>query len=331
MNLQSRIGRGPIVLRLLALLVASFLAAPSMAQDWPNRAIRMVVPYPAGGPADFMGRLAAQKLQDKFGVTVVVENRSGASGTIGAEMVRQAPADGYTLLAAPSVHVLGRQVVKAVPYDPVGDFTPVARYGEGPLLVLANPAAVKGKTIAEALTEIRKKPDDFRFGLSALGAANHLALLEFNKLAKLDLQIIPYRGSAPALTDLLGGQVQLMIDPIITAMPLVQGGQLKALAVASAKRSSAMPDIPTAAESGLPGLEFSSWYGVWGPKGLPKEIVTRINAALTEAMAEPAVIEKLKGLGFEPVTSTADEFQRFITDDLARNSALLASINFQPQ
>jgi tripartite-type tricarboxylate transporter receptor subunit TctC len=313
------------------LLVGVLLAVPASAQEWPARTIRVVVPYPAGGPADFMGRMAAQKLQEKLGATVVVENRSGASGTIGAEMVRQSPADGYTFLAAPSVHVLGRQVVKAVPYDPVGDFTPIARYGEGPLLVLANPGAVQGKTIADALPAIRKKPEDFRFGLSALGAANHLAVLEFNKLTNLNLQIIPYRGSAPALTDLISGQVQLMIDPILTALPLVQGGQLRALAVASAKRSSVLPDVPTAAESGLAGLDFSSWYGLWGPKNLPQNIVARANAVLTEGMSEPAVIEKLKGLGFEPVSGTPEEFSRFIASDLARNSALLGAINYQPQ
>src|SRR4051812_27252451 len=290
-------------MRWLALLVGLLLAAPGAAEEWPSRTIRVVVPYPAGGPADFMGRLAAQKLQEKLGAAVVVENRSGASGTIGAEMVRQSPPDGYTFLAAPSVHVLGRQVVKAVPYDPVGDFTPVARYGEGPLLVLANPGAVHGKTIAEALPAIRNRPEDFRFGLSALGAANHLAVLEFNRLAGLDLQIIPYRGSAPALTDLLSGQVQLMIDPIIAALPLVLSGKLRALAVTSAQRSSVIPELPTAAESGLPGLEISSWYGFWGPKDLPNPIINRVNAVLSEAMREPAVVEQLTKLGFEPTSS----------------------------
>ncbi|TKW78584.1 MAG: hypothetical protein DI543_09650, partial [Bradyrhizobium icense] len=159
-----------VTMRWLAVLASVFLAAPAAAQDWPNRNIRVVVPYPAGGPADFMGRLAAQKLGEKLGVSVVVENRSGASGTIGAETVRQSPPDGYTFLAAPVVHVLGRLVVKAVPYDPVGDFTAIVRYGEGPLIVLANPAAVPGKTLADALPAIRSKPDDFRFGVSALGS-----------------------------------------------------------------------------------------------------------------------------------------------------------------
>jgi len=278
-----------------------------------------------------MGRLAAQKLQEKLGVAVIVENRTGAIGTIGADGVRQSPPDGYTLLAAPSVFVLARQVVKAVPYDPVNDFTPIARYGEGPLLVLANPSAVSGKTIAEALGEIRARPNEFRFGLSALGAANHLAVLEFNRLAGLDLQIIPYRGSAPALTDLLSGQVQLMIDPIIAALPLVLSGKLRALAVTSARRSSAVPELPTAVESGMPGLEISSWYGFWGPKDMPKEIVARVNAALSDAMREPAVIERLTTFGFEPVVGTADEFARFIQADVERNSSLLRAINYQPQ
>lgn len=318
-------------MRWLLFLASIVLSTPAAAQDWPSRTIRVVVPYPAGGPADIMGRLAAQKLQEKLSVAVIVENRTGASGTIGAETVRQSAPDGYTLLAAPSVFVLARQVVKAAPYDPVTDFTPIARYGEGPLLVLANPSAVQGKTIAEALPAMRAKPEEFRFGLSALGAANHLAVLEFNRLAGLDLQIIPYRGSAPALTDLLSGQVQLMIDPIIAALPLVQSGKLRALAVTSARRSSAIPHLPTAAESGMPGLEISSWYGLWGPKDMPKEIVARVNAALSEAMREPAVIERLTTFGFEPVAGTADEFARFVQADVERNSALLRAINYQPQ
>ena len=318
-------------MRWLLLLLGLLVSVPAAAQDWPSRTIRVVVPYPAGGPADIMGRLAAQKLQQKLGVAVIVENRTGASGTIGAEFVRHAAPDGYTLVAAPSLFVLARQVVKAAPYDPVTDFTPIARYGEGPLLVLANPSAVQGKTIAEALPEIRAKPNDFRFGLSSLGAANHLAVLEFNRLTGLDLQIIPYRGSAPALTDLLGGRVQLMIDPIIAALPFVQAGKLRALAVTSTQRSSAIPDLPTAAQSGLPGLEISSWYGLWGPKDLPKEIVARLNAALSEAMREPAVVERLTTLGFEPVVGTPDEFARFIQADVERSSALLRAVNYQPQ
>ena len=292
-------------MRWFAFIVGLTLSLPAAAQDWPNRTIRVIVPYPAGGPADIMGRLAAQKLQEKLGVAIVVENKTGASGTIGAEAVRHAPPDGYTFLAAPSVFVLGRQVLKAVPYDPVSDFTPIARYGEAPLLVLANPSAVHEKTLQEAIATIRTRPNDFRFGLSSLGAANHLAVLEFNKLTGLDLAIIPYRGSAPALNDLLANQVQLMIDPIIAALPMVQAGRLRALAITGSKRSSVLPDLPTVAESGMPELEISSWYGFWGPKDLPAPIVTRLNAALSQAMREPAVVERLTALGFAPVMGAA--------------------------
>jgi tripartite-type tricarboxylate transporter receptor subunit TctC len=311
-------------------LLALIVAEPALAQDWPSRPIRVVVPYPPGGPADIMARLATQLIQEKLGGTVVVENRSGANGTLGGEAVWKAAPDGYTLLAAPSVHVLARHVLRAVPYDPVKDFTPIVRYGEAPLLVLANPSAVSAKTIAEALPAIRAKPENFRFGLSALGAANHLAVLEFNKLTGLNLLLVPYRGSAPALADLLGGQVQLMIDPIMAALPNVQAGLLRALAVTRTKRTSAAPDVPTAAESGLPGLEMASWYGLWGPKGLPTPIVARLNALLTQAVHDPAVVQRLSALGFEPASEPPEEFARYIEADVARGAALLRAAKFEP-
>ena len=318
-------------MRWIVCLLALLLATPATAQSWPSRPIRVIVPYPAGGPADIMGRLAAQQIQERLPATVIVENRGGGNGTIGGEAVAQAAPDGYTLLAAPSVHVLARHVLRAVPYDPAHDFTPIARYGEAPLLVLANPTAIPGKTIAEALPAIRAKPQNFRFGLSALGSANHLAVLQFNKLAGLDLQIIPYRGSAPALTDLLGGQVQLMIDPSMAVLPNVQAGLLRALAVTSSKRTAAAPQVPTASESGLPGLEIFSWYGLWGPKGLPPAIVTRLNGLFTEAVRDPALLQRLTTLGFEATSGTPEEFARYVEADVARGAALLREAKYEPQ
>ncbi|MCR0981178.1 Bug family tripartite tricarboxylate transporter substrate binding protein [Roseomonas populi] len=319
------------MMRRLALALGLILPLSAQAADpWPQRTIRVVVPYPPGGPADIMGRLAAQKLGERLGVNTVVENRSGASGTVGAEAVRAAAPDGYTLLAAPSVHVMGRQVLRSVPYDPVGDFTPIARLGQGPLLVLANPS-VPGRTIAEMLPALRAQPSNFSFGLSAFGAANHLAVLDFNRRAGLDLLIVPYRGSGPALTDLIAGQLQLMIDPMSAALPHVQDGRLKALAVTSARRSPIAPEIPTVAESGMPGLEFASWYGVWGPRGLPAEIVQRVNAALVAGMRDPNVVERLAALGNEPVTETPEEFAAFIEADVRRNTEILRTARYQPE
>jgi tripartite-type tricarboxylate transporter receptor subunit TctC len=256
----------------IVVLFGLMVATPAPAQDWPQRAIRLVVPYPAGGPADIMGRIAAQEIQQKLATTVIVENRAGASGTIGAEAVRQAAADGYTLLAAPSVHIMARHVLRSVTYDPVKDFTPIARYGEAPLMVLANPAALRATTIAESLPVIRARPRDFRFGLSALGAANHLAVLEFIRLTGLDLTIVPYRGSAPALADLLGGQVQLMIDPIIGALPNIRAGLLRALAVTSSKRISAALKSPRRLRAAYQDLRSPPGMACGDPRGCPNPL-----------------------------------------------------------
>lgn len=318
--------------RWLILLLGVILAGPASAQDdWPKRSIRLVVPYPPGGPADVMGRLVAETLQQALAVTVVVDNRAGGSGTIGAEVVRQSAPDGYTLLAAPSVFILGPHVLRAVPYDPVKDFTPVTRYGEGPLLVLANPAAVSGNTIADALREIRAKPQAYSFGLSAFGAANHLAILEFQRLAQLNLLIVPYRGSAPALSDLVGGQVQLMIDPVATALPLVRAGRLKALAITSHQRSKVAPDIPTSSESGMAGLEISSWYGVWGPKDLPPSIRARVADAIAGMARDPAIAARVAAMGFNLVVEQPADSVRYIGADLARSIALLKAVGYQPE
>lgn len=312
-------------------LLALPLVAPALARAQQEaRAIRWVVPYPPGGPADVVARISALKLGEKLGVPLVVENRAGGNGTIGAEAVRQAAPDGLTLLAAPSVHVMAKHVLRAPPHDPVADFTPVARTAEAPLLVLANPS-LGVTSIAELLPKLRAAPEQYSFGLSALGAAAHLAVLQFNRLAGLDLLVVPYRGSAPALTDLMGGRVQLMIDPIPAALPQVRDGRLVALGVTSPHRIAAAPEVPTAAESGMPGLEVFSWYGVWGPLGLPAATVARLNAALAAGMGEPDAARRLAPLGIEPVAESAEAFRRYIAEDVARNAALLRAANFHPE
>jgi tripartite-type tricarboxylate transporter receptor subunit TctC len=321
----------PLPMRRRALLTMPLLATPALAQaPWPNRPIRAVIPYTPGGATDAMSRLAAQKLSERLGVSVVPENRAGGSGTVGGMAVAGAAPDGYTILLTASVHVMGRQVLKSVPYDPVADFTPIARNGQGPLLLVTNPGR-READIAAVVEAARREPGRWSFGVSALGAAGHLASIEFNRLAGLDIPMVPYRGSAPALADIAAGNVQLMLDPILAALPLARGGQARALAITRGARSPVAPEIPTAAEAGMPGLEFFSWYGVWGPKGLPAEIVGRMNAALREGMAEPAVVQRLAELGFEPVRESPAEFAAYIEADLRRNTALLRAANFQPE
>jgi tripartite-type tricarboxylate transporter receptor subunit TctC len=307
------------------------LAIPALAQPaWPARPIRAVIPYPPGGATDAMSRIAAQKLAERLGVAVVPENRAGGSGAVGGLTVRDAAPDGHTLLLTASIHVMARQVMKGAPYDPLLDFTPVARTGQGPLLLVTNPGRAEG-TIGEVVAAARRDPGRWTFGVSSLGAAGHLATIEFNRLAGLDLPIAPYRGSAPALADIAAGNIQLMLDPILASLPLARGGQARALAITTPQRSPVAPEIPTAAESGMPGLEFFSWYGVWGPRGLPAEIVGRLNAALAEGMAEPATAQRLTGLGFTPVAESPAAFAAFIAADVARNAALLRLANFQPE
>ncbi|ARQ00049.1 Bug family tripartite tricarboxylate transporter substrate binding protein [Pseudorhodoplanes sinuspersici] len=322
--------RREFVVSSLALLGGALPAGHAFAQkDYPNRPIRLVVPFAAGGGVDVFARVLAEKLKETKGYTVVVENRGGANGAVGGGAVKQADPDGYTLLFSAATHLMAQQVMKNAPYDPIADFTSIARVGEAPMLLVMSPKLPQ-KTIAEVVADAKKQPDKWTFATAALGAPGHLATVAFNRLAGLKLMIIPYRGTAPGLTDVAAGNVQLMIDPVLALLPMAQGGQVRGLAVTSAKRSALAPDIPTAAESGLPGLEQATWYGVWGPKGMPADIVTTLNAAINESIKALAQEGRLAKLGIEPVTETPAQFLEFSKKDLARNTELLKSVGFQP-
>ena len=297
---------------------------------YPSRPVRIIVPFAPGGGVDAVGRTVAQRLSERIGVPVVVENRAGGSGTIGGQAVQAAAPDGYTLLFSASTHVMARQVLRRAPYDPLTDFTPVAQIGAAPLLLVLSPDRAPS-TITEIVLDARRNPDRWAFGASALGSAGHLATILFLKLAGLDLVVAPYRGTAPALTDVAAGNVQLMIDPVLALLPLVQSGGVKGVAITAARRSSLAPSIPTSAEAGMPGLEFASWYGLWAPRNAPAPIVGALNGHLAEIMREPATVERFAALGLEPVFAASDDFQRFIAADVARNGELLRSANFQPE
>ena len=311
---------------------AVMMAAPALRAQgaFPNRPIRMIVPYPPGAATDAMSRLAAQKIQEKLGATVVVDNRAGANGTIGAQAVLQAPADGYTIMGSASIHVMARHVMRAAPYDPVADFVPIARTARGPLVLVMSPQRPQ-TTIAAVVEAAKREPARWSFATSSLGSAGHLGTIEFNRVTGANIEIVGYRGSAPALTDVAAGNAQLMFDPALATLPMVRGGQLRGLGIASARRTPLLAELPTMGEAGLPGFEFYSWYGIWGARGMPTEIVQRMNAALVEGFREPAVVERLTGLGFEPVAETAAEFAAFIARDVATNGELLRSANFQPE
>jgi tripartite-type tricarboxylate transporter receptor subunit TctC len=305
-------------------------ASSAFAQTgYPVRPVRLIVPFAPGGGVDVFARLLAEKLRETRGIIIVVENRAGANGTLGGVAVKQSEPDGYTLLFSATTHVMAKQVLKSAPYDPVVDFTPIVRVGEAPMLVVMTPKLPQ-TTIAEVVADARKQPDRWTFATPALGSPSHLAILAFNKLAGLNLTVVAYRGTAPGLTDVAAGHVQLTIDPVLALLPAARGGSVKALALTSAKRSSLAPDVLTSAESGMPGLEFASWYGVWGPKGLPDSVIGWLNSACNEATRELAAAGRLVALGIEPVAQTSEEFARFIAADVARNAELLRAAKFEP-
>ena len=315
----------------LAATGAGLVGPSARAENYPapGRPIRLVVPFAPGGGVDVLARLYAEALKDAHGLTVVVENRGGANGSLGGQMVHQAAPDGYTLLFSASTHTMARLVMRNAPYDPLTDFTPIARVGEAPMLVIMS-ADRPQKTIAEVIADARKTPERWIFAASSLGSMGYLATVAFNQNAGLNLTITSYRGTAPALTDVAGGHVQLMIDPLLVLLPQARGGQVKALAITTPKRSALAPDIPTAAESGMTGLEFVSWYGFWGPKGLPPEVVAWINTAANAATRDLVKSGRFAELGQEPVTGTPEDFGRYIEADFARNAALLKAAKFEP-
>jgi tripartite-type tricarboxylate transporter receptor subunit TctC len=294
-----------------------------------SRTIRLIVPFAAGGGVDVLARLYAEALKEKHGLSMVVENRGGGSGTIGGQVVHQATPDGYTLLFSASTHTTARLVMKDAPYDPLTGFAPIARVGEAPMLLIMAPDRPQ-KTIAEVVAAAKKDPSQWVFAASSLGSMGYLATVAFIQNAGVNLTITSYRGTAPAMTDVAGSHVQLMIDPLLVLLPQARAGQVKGLATTTAKRSALAPEIPTAAESGMTGLEFASWYGFWGPKELPLEIVGWLNTAVNEATGELTKAGRFAQLGQDPVTGSPADFASYIAADFKRSETLLKAAKFEP-
>ena len=316
--------------RIVAAIVLTLVATGAAAQAYPNRPIRMVVPYPPGGGTDALGRIMAERLADRLGVAVVVANVPGGSGTVGSDQVRRAEADGYTLLFNASLFLMGKNVVKATPYDPLDDFTALGRVGPAPLLVISS-SKVEGTTLAEVVKAVRANPAGFNMAISGLGAAGHLGSLEFMRIVGVNLQAIPYKGTAPALADVMGGTVQLMVDAATVLLPQTKGGRVRGLAITSATRSKVNPDIPTTAEAGMPELTMASWYGVWAPKGLPPAVASRLASAVAEGVKQPEFSARIDAVGIVPGYLDPTAFVEFMRADLTKGIGLLKAANFHPE
>ena len=301
-------------------LVALFLAfaAPASAQPYPQRTVSVIVPSPAGGSVDVVARLIVQKLNESMGANFIVENRAGgAGGAVGANVVAKAAPDGYTLMLTASIHIITPFLNSRIPYDAVHDFAPVSLVAAGPLLVSTAPN-VPANSLQEFFALVRKAPDKFTFATSSFGSAGHLAVELLKRDAGVDTLVIAYKGAGPMLNDIMGGQVQLIADPMASSLPLAAAGKIKALAVTSMRRVAAAPDIPTIAESGMTGFDFSSWYGLWGPKGLSADITAKLQAEVAKALAQRDVKERLGALGFEAIGSTPQAFATFIDAEAAK-------------
>ena len=309
-----------------ALVIATGLALGAMngnAQSYPAKPIRLVVPFPAGGATDIFARVLSQKMGDKLGQSVVVENRPGAGGTIGSDLAAKATPDGYTLLlATSSTHAIGPALNAKMPYDAARDFTPIAHVGNAPSIMLV-PNSSPAKTLAEWLKFARQSPGRLNYASSGNGTIVHLTTELFKAQTGAFVVHIPYRGTALAIPDLISGQVDLLFDSLPTGLPHVREGRLRALAVTSAKRSALAPDLPTVAEA-VPGFESNTWFGLYGPKGLADETVLKISTAVNQTLLDAEVKDRLAKLGIEPVGGSPKQFSQMVAADAAKWKQIIA-------
>jgi len=305
-------------LELLLMLAASCAAAITGAAGYPERPVQLVVPFPPGGAGDVLARILARQLETNLGQAVIVENKAGAGTIIGAQAVANARADGYTLLlSSNSTYTVNPAIHAKLPYDPAKDFEPVGMVATASLVLLSNPASQFG-TVQQLVAAAKANPEKIFYGSFGNGTVVNFAGEMFNAAAGVKLTHVPYRGSSPAMTDLIGGQIPVTFDTVVAALPHLKTGKIRALAVTTARRSALLPDVPTMAESGYPNVEMSSWIALVAPKGLQPEVKARLEQALAATMASPEVLEKLKSTGFEPSYAPIKDWPGTVGKDIAR-------------
>ena len=301
----------------IAGLVALALSGPAASQAFPSKPIKIVVPYTPGGPTDIPARLVGQKLSELFGQPVIIDNRPGAGGNIGADAVAKAPADGYTLLLVTTGHAINPAIYPKLGYDLTKDLVAVSQLTSSPMVVTVNPG-LGVNSIQELIALAKAKPGTVSFGSAGNGSSTHLAPELFSMMAGIKMNHIPYKGSAPALTDVMAGTTQVAFDYMTSAMPFVRDGKLKGLATTGAARSPAAPDLPTVAEAGVPGFEVIGWNGVMAPAGTPPEVIAKLNAAIKQALATREVAERIAGLGASVQWNTPADFGAFVKAEVAK-------------
>ena len=317
----------PAIVGLGLFLFAGAGAAPAGAQGYPSQVIKIIVPFTAGGAVDVAARIVAPRLGDAIGQTVIIENRGGAGGMLGAAAVAQAAPDGYTLLfGTVSTHGTNSSVYTKLTYDPVRDFTPIVLVSKSPLLMEVRPT-LPAKSVTEFIALARREPGKLSFGSYGVGSINHLVAELFNTMAGIQTNHVPYRGSAPMLADLMGGQIDYAFDGVSTSMGYVQSGTLRLLGIASATRTPVLPDAPTIAESGLPGFDNPVWFGLFAPAGTPNPIVEKINGKMNEILAMPNTVASFAKLGFETGGGAPDALAQRVASEITKWAALVREKN----
>jgi tripartite-type tricarboxylate transporter receptor subunit TctC len=317
-------------LRWLAVCVVGVLAAAASAQDFPNKPVKIVVPFTAGSATDILARTVGQKLNELWNQPVVIENRGGAGGTIGAGIVAKSPADGYTLLVHSAAQAVNQFIYPSLPYETLKDFAQVVPFGGQPNVLVVAPSTGY-KTVADLLADAKRRPGVLNFGSAGIGSGTHINGEKFKLAAGIDVVHVPYKGTPEALTDTMTGRVAYFFSPISAALPHVRDGKLVALAVSSAKRSGVLPDVPTVAESGLPGFDYNLWVGMFAPAGTPAEIVDKLNRDVNRVLRESDARERLSSLGAEPMPMSAAEFDRFVRAEMDDAAKVVKAANIKAQ
>jgi tripartite-type tricarboxylate transporter receptor subunit TctC len=305
-----------MIFRSFKCILLSVAAASVLAQGYPDKPLKLVVPFPPGGPTDIVGRLVAQKLAEGIGQPVVVENRPGAGGTVGSTAVARAPADGYTLLyGSSSTLAIAPSLYRDLAYDPRTAFAPISLVSRGPIIAAVN-AQLPAKTLKDFIALAKSSPGRINYGSAGSGTPPHLAAELFKTVAGVDLVHVPYKGGGPAVSDLAGGQVQVIFEGLPSLLPHIKSGKVRALAITGAKRDPALPEVPTFAEAGLPGYDANFWNGLVAPAGTPAEVIARLNSVLVQALATPEVHAALVRLGLEAAGTTPQQFGDFIAAEI---------------
>jgi tripartite-type tricarboxylate transporter receptor subunit TctC len=315
---------------LAGLLIGLGSLGSADADDFPVKQIRIIVPFPAGGTTDILARVVAQVLGDKLNVSTIVENRAGASGTIGSELVARSPADGGVLLLTATHHVINPSLFRKLPYDTRKDFSPIAVVATAPNALFVN-KDFPAKNVAELIAIAKKDPGKLSFGSTGIGGANHLSGEMFKQMAGVDIVHIPYKGAAPAMSDLLGGHIPIMFDTLTTVLPEAAAGNIRVLAVTSFTRAASLPDVPTLDEAGVKGFESIAWFGLYMPAANNNPAYQKLVAAMQEILASPAIKEKFATQGVDPGTLTGAAFTGFVDAEIKKWGAVVKAANVPPQ